>query len=230
MLLSFFRTLILLFCLIGVLRLTGKRQLGELQPGELVVTILLSQIAAAPMQDTDIPLSHTLACLLTLAGAEVLLSAAAMKSVGLRRLIDGRRVVLVKNGVPDQQALKRLRYTVDDLLEGLRQKDVFDLSQVQTVLAETNGSLSVQLKAAECPAPAKLTVPGVPEPGFPLLLVSDGKVLPEGLSAAGLGDAAFEALLKEQGVSSAGEVFLLTLDRLGNVYLVKKEAKGCGDA
>ena len=224
MLLSFFRTLILLFCLIGVLRLTGKRQLGELQPGELVVTILLSQIAAAPMQDTDIPLSHTLVCLLTLAGCEVLLSAAAMKSMGLRRLIDGKRVVLVRDGVPDLQALKRLRYTVDDLMEGLRQKNVFDLSQVQTALAETNGALSVQLKAAEQPAPAKLVSDTVPEPGFPQLLIADGKPVPEGMSAAGLGEKAVEALLQSQGVSSADEVFLLTVDRLGGVYLVKKES------
>ena len=98
MLTSFFRTVILLFFVIVSLRAMGKRQIGELQPGELVVTILLSQIAATPMQDNDIPLLHTLVCVLTLAGVEVLLSVLAMKSEKVRTLIDGRSIILMENG------------------------------------------------------------------------------------------------------------------------------------
>ena len=132
MLTSFFRTMLLLVFVIFTLRVMGKRQIGELQPGELVITILLSQIAAAPMQDNDIPLLQTLVCILTLVGVEVLLSVLAMKSVRVRTLIDGNSVTVIRDGVIDQRQLARLRFTVDDLLEGLRQKLVLKLTNRPT--------------------------------------------------------------------------------------------------
>ena len=223
MLTSFFRTVILLLFVIFSLRVMGKRQIGELQPGELVVTILLSQIAATPMQDNDIPLLHTLVCILTLAGVEVLLSVFAMKSETVRTLIDGRPIPVVKNGQPDQQALKKLRFTIDDLLEGLRQKDVFDLSQVHTVIAETNGTLSVLLKAESQPAAAGLIGQPQPERGMPQAVIADGKLREAALSAVGLDRPALDALLAKENVTLP-DVFLLTVDRTGNIFLVPKEA------
>ncbi len=223
MLTSFFRTLILLFFVVAALRLMGKRQIGELQPGELVVTILLSQIAATPMQDNDIPFMNTAVCLLTLTGVEVLLSVLSMKSLRVRRLIDGRSVPLVREGKIDQRAMKRLRLTVDDLLEGLRQKNVFDLSQVHTVIAETNGSFSVLLKAGAQPAAAGLLRKNPPEPGFPQVLAADGRLNPAGIAAAGLKEGDVLALLKEKKAAPEN-AFLLTADAAGNVYFVPKEA------
>ena len=222
MLISLTRTVTLLFFVVLLLRVMGKRQIGELQPGELVVTILLSQIAAAPMQDNDIPLLHTLVCIFTLAGVELLLSAAAMKSVKLRTLIDGSSVTVIRDGVIDQRALRRLRFTLDDLLEGLRQKDVFDLSEVHSAVVETNGALSVLLKAPKRPAAAELLQKKNPETGVPQVLVADGRLNPAGLRAAGADRQYVERLLKARGTSAEG-TFLLTLDAAGNVYFVKKE-------
>ena len=223
---SFFRTVLLLFFVIVSLRVMGKRQIGELQPGELVVTILLSQIAAAPMQDNDIPLLHTLVCILTLAGVEVLLSALAMKSVKMRSLIDGNSVTLVSDGVIDQQQLRRLRFTLDDLMEGLRQKDVFDLSQVHSVIAETNGTLSVLLKAGSQAATAAQMGRDVAEPGVPQVLVADGRINQPGLSAAKLTEQQLYLLLKKQN-AALSDVFLLTMDETGSTFFVRKESKTC---
>ena len=223
MLTSFFRTVILLFFVILSLRLMGKRQIGELQPGELVVTILLSQIAATPMQDNDIPLLHTLVCIFTLAGVELLLSVLSMKSETVRTLIDGGSVTVMQNGVLDQGALRRLRFTIDDLLEGLRQKDVFDLSAVDSVIAETNGVLSVLLKNSELPVTAKTMRKDVPEPGAPQVLVADGKIRRAGLAAAGLSEAQLTRLLANEQATLA-DAFLFTVDAAGKTFLVRKEA------
>ncbi len=223
MLTSFFRTVILLFFVILSLRLMGKRQIGELQPGELVVTILLSQIAATPMQDNDIPLLHTLVCIFTLAGVELLLSALSMKSETVRTLIDGGSVTVMRGGALDQKALRRLRFTIDDLLEGLRQKDVFDLSSVDSVIAETNGALSVLLKKSELPVTAKIMQKDVSEGGMPQVLVADGKIRREGLSAAGLTEAQLARLLEKEQ-TTLENTFLLTLDAAGKTFLVRKEA------
>ncbi len=222
MLISFFRTLILLVFVILSLRVMGKRQIGELQPGELVITILLSQIAAAPMQDGNIPLLQTLICIFTLAGAELLLSVLAMKSLRVRTLMDGSSVTVVRDGIVDQQALKSLRFTIDDLLEGLRQKDVFDLSAVQSAVVETNGTLSVLLKAAEQPAKTGLFQKNCAEPGVPQVLVADGKVNPEALRVAHTDEAALRRRLEKERVA-LNDVFLFTMDSAGKTVLVRKE-------
>ena len=222
MLTSFFRTVILLFFVIVSLRAMGKRQIGELQPGELVVTILLSQIAATPMQDNDIPLLHTLVCIFTLAGVELMLSLIAMKSERFRTLIDGRSVTVMQGGKLDQNALKRLRFTIDDLMEGLRQKDVFDLSTVHTVIAETNGTLSVLLKANQTPVSAETMLKDVAEKGMPQVLVADGKLRASGVAAAGLTTAQAEKLL-EKAQARLADVFLFTVDETGKTLLIRKE-------
>lgn len=146
MLISFIRTVILLICVIAALRLMGKRQIAQLQPSELVITILLSQIAATPMQDNDLPLLNTVVALLVLAGTEILLSAAGLKNRKLRALLNGNPVPVIRNGVIDREQLRLLRYTADDVADALRQKDIFDVSQVEYAVAETNGTLSVLLK------------------------------------------------------------------------------------
>ena len=222
MLISFCRTLILLVFVVLALRVMGKRQIGELQPGELVITILLSQIAAAPMQDSNIPILQTLICILTLAGAEVLLSVLAMKSLRVRTLMDGSSVTVVRDGIVDQQALKSLRFTVDDLLEGLRQKDVFDLSAVQSAVVETNGTLSVLLKAAEQPAKTGLFQKDCAEPGVAQVLVADGKVNPEALRVAHTDKAALRRMLEKEKIA-LNDVFLFTMDSAGKTVLVRKE-------
>ena len=224
MLTSFIRTVLLLCFVVLSLRLMGKRQIGQLQPSELVVTILLSQIAATPMQDNDIPMLNTLVSILALVGVEILLSVLSMKSGAVRQLVDGSPVPVIVEGKIDQHALRRLRYTVDDLLEGLRQKDIFDVSLVQSAVAETNGSISVQLKAGEQPLSVSLFGRQPPEPGIPAVLIKDGQPDSAGMKAAGIGDAELRGILKRETIA-LGDVFLLTLDSTGKVYLVRREAR-----
>ena len=112
-----FRTLILYILLVVVMRITGKRQIGQLQPVELVITMLISEVAAIPMQDNDVPMINSIVAVLLLAASEIVVSAIAMKSIRFRSLLQGNPVIIIRNGVLDQKQLKRLRYTVDDLLE-----------------------------------------------------------------------------------------------------------------
>ena len=148
MVLTILRIFILYVLATAAVRIMGKRQIGELQPSELVITILLSEIAAIPMQDTDIPLLNSVVAVLLLVAFEIISSVISMKSRGARRLLEGNAVTVIRDGKIDQKEIKRLRYTVDDLLTALRQKDVFVLSDVTYAIVETNGTLSVVKKAA----------------------------------------------------------------------------------
>jgi uncharacterized membrane protein YcaP (DUF421 family) len=174
------------------------------------------------MQDNDIPLLQTLVCILTLVGVEVLLSVLAMKSVRVRTLIDGNSVTVLRDGKVDQGALSKLGFTIDDLMEGLRQKDVFDISEVQSAVAETNGKLSVLLKAENQPAKTKLFQKDCPEPGAPQVLIADGRVNPNALRTAHMDEKALRFLLSKER-AELRDVFLLTVDSAGKTVLVRKE-------
>ena len=141
MLISFLRSLILYIVVIFGMRIMGKRQLGQLQPSELVVTILISNIATLPIENSDVPLILGIVPILTLMCFEVILSVCTLKSTRLRKLVWGNTRVLIQNGRINQQELSDLRYSVDDLMEQLRANGIFDLRQVEFVLAETNGQL-----------------------------------------------------------------------------------------
>ena len=140
------RAVILYFTVIFLIRLMGKRQIGELQPSELVVTILVSEIASIPMQDNSIPILNSVIALFVLVAFEIFSSALSLKSHKIRSYIQGHPVIVIRNGVIDYKALKKLRMTVNDLVSALRQKDVFDFSQISYAIFETNGKISVLLK------------------------------------------------------------------------------------
>lgn len=224
MLISLFRTLILLLSVILVLRMMGKRQIGQLQPAELVITILLSQIAATPMQDNDIPAAYTLVVIAVLAGVEVLLSAVSLKSRRVRELLDGVPMLLIKDGRLLQDTMKKLRYTLDDVMEALRQKDVFDISKVAYAVVETNGTLSVLLRPEAQGVTVSYVEKEPKDPGMPFVVVADGSVEKTGLQNAGLDRAALDRLLEKNKLRLA-DVFLLTCDKTGKTYVIKKEGE-----
>lgn len=223
MLIPFARTLILYLAIVLALRLMGKRQVGEMQPGELVVTILVSAVASVPMQDMDIPLSHGLVPVLTLIAAEVLISALTLKNSRLRLLLSGKPVPVVQDGVPDQKALKKLRLSTDDLLEDLRLGGVFDLRQVAFAQLETNGKLSILLRSEDAPVtPCQLGKKVQREEPF-FTVISDGVLRQEALHQLGKSQSWLKNLLRMNGAESAGQVFLLCADQSGNFIFVKKE-------
>lgn len=224
MLISFFRTCILLIIIVVAIRIMGKRQIGQLQPAELVVTILLSEIAATPMQDNDIPMTNTIIAILVLVALEILMSALSMKSVRMRSLLQGNSLVLIREGNIDQKQMKRLRYTLDDLLEALRQKDVFDLNDVQYAIAETDGSLSVLLK----PEKRTVTVEDMKlkknDKGLFCVTVMDGVVIRSDFADCDMNDEKLGKIIKKAGLE-VKDIYLMTVDKNGNVNLIKKENK-----
>lgn len=224
MLVSFIRTILLLICVIAAVRLMGKRQIGQLQPSELVITILLSQIAATPMQDNDLPMLNTVVAILVLAGTEVLLSVVGMKSARARRFLEGNPVIVIEDGKLDEEQLKRLRYTIDDVAEALRQKDIFDISEVQYAVAETNGSLSVLLKPEfRTPQTSDLgCVP--PDNGIPVPVISDGKLLPDGLTRLGIAEADVKTEAEKHDLT-VKDIFYMTVDKKGGAAVIGKEKK-----
>ena len=127
MALTIIRILFLYILANAAVRIMGKRQIGELQPTELVITILLSEIAAIPMQDTDIPILNSVVAVMLLVAFEIISSVIAMKNNKARRFLEGNSVMVIRNGIVDQRQIKRLRYTIEDLMTALRQKDVLSM-------------------------------------------------------------------------------------------------------
>ena len=219
---TLFRSIFLYILIIAAVRIMGKRQIGELQPSELVITILISEIAAIPMQDNGLPLFNSIIPIFILIAFEIILSVINMKSMKFRRVMEGNSVIIIRDGVIDQKALKKLRITTDDLTEGLRQKDVFDIQDVQYAIFETNGSLSVLLK------PEKRNVtPGdlglsPADNGLPCTVINDGVVMHDLLSECGLNENRLEKLLRKKNIDRR-KVFLLIADRSGQATVIKKE-------
>lgn len=222
MLISFFRTCILLIVIVIAIRIMGKRQIGQLQPAELVVTILLSEIAATPMQDNDIPMTNTIIAILVLVALEILMSAISMKSVRMRSLLQGNSLVLIREGKIDQKQMKRLRYTPDDLIEALRQKDVFDINDVQYAIAETDGSISVLLKPEK--RPVSVEDMGVKKSNKNLFCVTvmDGTVIRSDYADCNMDDKKLKKIIDKAGVDIE-DIYLMMVDKNGNVNLIEKE-------
>lgn len=216
---SVVRTVILYFVLMLAMRIMGKRQLGELQPTELVVTLLLSDLAAVPMQENGLPLFNGLLPILVLVALELLISGWMLKCPRVARLVAGTPVPVIRDGRVDEQAMRKLRLSVDDLMESLRQQDVYDLRQVQYAIAETNGHISVYCYPRFQAATAEDVGRNPPDEGMPVVLVSDGRVSDWGLTLCGLDRSWVDALLSQRRCSLE-QVFLLTATKSGKAYLL----------
>ena len=208
------------FVIIGI-RLMGKRQIGDMQPGELVTTLLISEIAAIPLQDSNQPVLFGATAIFSLVALELVISLVAMKSIRFRKLLSGKSAVIIKNGKIDQTQMKNIRMTVLDLVELLRAQNVYDISTVDYAVLETNGSLNVLLKAEEQPATVKDLGLTAEEKALALPVICDGKIINESLKALETTVPRIEKLLKKNKARTQ-EVFLLSLDRLGNYTLIKK--------
>ena len=224
MLISFFRTVLLYGLLVLCIRLMGKRQVGEMEPAEFVVTMLLANLAAGPMQDTALPLLSAALPILIVLALELMLAALSMKSELVSRLLCGKPEILINNGRIDQKVLARNRISMDELSEQLREKDVFDLSAVQYAILETDGTLSVMLYPTRKPAVAAVQGIEVPPTSLPYTIVTDGKLQQENLRLSGRDRAWLAQELKTRQLRLQ-ELFLLTVDAFGRVVAVRKEDK-----
>ncbi len=208
MVIAAIRTILIYLLLILALRLSGKRQIGELQSIELVVTFLISDLAVIPIQDTGAPLLQALIPITVLISLELIFSVLMMKSNLLSTLINGNPVVVIRCGTIDQDAMRKLRLGVDDLTETLRQQGVFDMSTVDCAIAETNGKISVlQLSDNE-----NAFVP----------IINDGKTVGWGLSFCQVSPEWIrKKLLKHH--CQMRDILLMTADVSGNYHIIRKE-------
>ncbi len=222
MLLSYIRTVILYLILIAVIRMMGKRQIGQMEPSEFVVTMLVANLASIPMQDGGIPLYSGLVPILTVLGLELVLSALSMRSICFRRLLCGKPVILIENGRILQDNLRSTRITLDELTGHLREKDVLDVTTVQYAILETDGNLSVFPYPEHLPASAKAAGIRLKKQHLPITLAADGCLYKHNLSVAGKSQAWVEKLLREKD-ADLEDVLLLTVDESGKTVLLRKE-------
>ncbi len=217
------RTIVIYVILIIAMRIMGRRQLGELQPIELVVTLLISDLASVPMQDSGIPLFSGIVPILILVAAEILLSALMLKSPRFSTLVSGTPIILIRDGKPDQSMLKKLRITVEDLMEGLRKQNIFDLNDVQTAIAETNGTISVYPVAAKRPVVFEDLAKLPPKDhGIPLVIVADGEICDWALKALSLSEKWVDRTLSSHGIPR-DNVMIMSTNGHGRVTIIPKE-------
>lgn len=218
----FLRTLILYFAVIVAVRLMGKRQIGELDPSELVVTILISDLAAIPMQDLGIPLFAGLVPIIVLISIEILMSYFALKSRPFRRLLNGQPAIIIRKGELDVKKLRQMRLTTDEVVETLRKQNVAAVSDVKYGVIEPDGTLSIVLKQAQQPVTAEMLGLTPKDTGLPMVVVSDGKLVERSLQILQLDGKEIENRLKNQSLRIA-DIFLMTLDDCGNTFIQRKE-------
>lgn len=221
---AFIRTIILYLILIIGLRLTGKRQIGELEPIELVLTLLLSDLASVPMQDFGIPLLNGLVPILTLLSLSTLFSYFSLRSVRFRSLVCGEPAVIIRDGKLLQQVMRHNRLTLDELLEELRGQGICDIDEVKYAILETSGQLSVLLRSDCQPLTARQLGKQVEDDVFlPTILINDGRLMRSNLQRRGLDERWLQEELHRQHLTNTSEVFLLSIDPAGHVICLPKE-------
>ena len=222
MILSYLRTVILYLILIAVIRLMGKRQIGQMEPSEFVVTMLVANLASIPMQDGGIPIFTGIVPIVTVLGVELILSDLSLRSLKFRKILCGKPVILIENGNILQKNLRKTRVTLDELTGHLREKDVLDLESVQYAILETNGNLSVFPYPKEKPASAKEAGIQVKKQYLPITIISDGKLMHENLKIAKKDTRWVQQVLRDNR-ATLKETWLLTVDNGDHVYFCRRE-------
>lgn len=219
------RTVILYLLIIVGIRLMGKRQIGQLEPSELVLSLLIADLAAVPMQDFGIPLLMGIIPILTLLCLSTILSVLTVKSIRFRALLCSRPSIVVQDGQILIKEMVKNRFTVDELMEELRVAGITDLSSVKYAVLETTGRISVLPKAEEKPVTVKDMKLPTQDNGLPVILISDGRILSQNLKIRNLTEAWLKKQLRQRSVQDIRHVFLMTVDEKGHIYLAKKEGE-----
>lgn len=216
------RSLILYLIIIFAMKMMGKRQISDFQTSELVITIMISNIAAIPMGDTAQPLLSSLIPIAILICSEILISYLMLKNSKIRHFICGKPIVVVYEGRINQKALKYLRISTEDLFEQLRQANVFSVDDVWFAVMETNGNLSVMPKSAQSPPTAETLKVKTEDPDIETIIISDGTIAESSLSVCGLDMNWLAETLKKQNIK-AENVFLMTANKSKKFSIIKKE-------
>ena len=220
---TFIRTIILFVVVVIAMRIMGKRQIGELQASELVVTILISELAAIPMQNLGIPILHGIIPIFTLVICELVLSVITLKNAKIRGLMTGRPVIIIQNGIINQKELKQLRFSVDDLMEEMRLCGVCDFEDVGFAIIETNGKLSVfKNSAKQPPTKEELKLPPS-DMQVPIPLILDGRLISRNFDQAKVSKATIMKNIKKQNIKKVEDVFLMYKNSSNQLSIIAKE-------
>ncbi len=220
----FFRMLIIYVLITAMLRLMGKRQVGELEMSDLVATLLLSELAAQPIEKPDIPLFHAVIPVLLIVSVEIIITFLKTKVNFLKRIFEGKPSLLIDRGRINQKELARTRLSIDELLSELRIQGYGNPEDVYYAILEESGKISVLPRADKQPLTPSDTKTEVSEKGLSLPLISDGSIQPKNLERMKKDEAWLCRECKKKSCTPE-EVFLLTLDDAGGVNLVKKESR-----
>ena len=224
MITAFFRTVILYLLIIAGLRLMGKRQIGELEPGDLVLTLIISDLASVPMQDFGIPLVNGVFPIIVLLSLSMLVSYFSLKSIRFRSLVCGRPTVIIQDGKILQANMTKTRFTVDELYEQLRTQGYSSLDGVKYAILETSGQVSVLPYTRTAPlTPQSAGIEVQEDVTLPVLVVNDGHILTDNLRTCGRDLSWLQGQLKKRRLTSPKQVFLMTVDETGAVVCVTKE-------
>lgn len=221
MFVSLIRTVILYAVVIFAVRVMGKRQIKEMQASEIVVTLMISNIAAMPMQEVGISIFTGIIPIITLVVTEMGMSYLMLKNRSFRELISGMPVVVIEKGQINQAAMRSLRLSNEDLFEELRKKDIFDPGTVEYAIVETDGVLSVLLKSGDLPLTASQAGKDDGKDGLNVLIVSDGEIETEAAKTVGWSTQKIKRTLRSQNIT-LGDVFIMYGDTEGQFNIIKK--------
>ncbi len=214
MIITFIRTAVFYFVTMVAMRIMGKRQIGQFEPTELVVTIMISELATMPIQDLDSPIVNTLISIFSLVGLEILISVLSLKSQSMRHSVSGKYSILIDEGKINVEEMKRVQLTVDELMEELRQNGVLNPEEVRYCILETSGKMSVFTKEK-----AKKN-------SFPLVLVSDGKPVKNNLQRMEITRKDLEKLVSSKYGLKIGDLLILLYEE-ERITVVKKGGEFC---
>ncbi len=219
------KTFVIYFFIMLVMRLMGKRQAGQLQPFDLVIAVMIAEVASTPMAGAGVPITYGIIPVITLLVLHNCIAFASIKSDKLRAFFSGKPSIIVHKGIIRRKELKRLGYNLNDLIEQLRVKNVTNLSDVHYAVLETNGDLSIMLKPEKRPVqPDDLKV--YPEnPGFCYDVIMDGKIKPKNLEKLGYQVNDLDLVLRQTGIKHVKSVFLATSDETGSVFIQDYQGK-----
>lgn len=221
----FMRTIFMYLIILLTMRLMGKREIGKLSVFDLIVSFMIADISAIAIENTEEPLLYGLIPIITLAALQILFSFVSLKSVKMRRLFDGEPKMLIKNGQIQDKEMEKARYTLDDLLMQLREKNVPDVSDVEFAILETSGRLSVFLKEEKQPAQKEdvKKIDSLNRYSLPIPLIIEGKVQEEGLKKIGQNLFWLKNEVQKQGYKDFKEIYFASIDQDGNIYIDRKE-------
>ncbi len=224
MLIVILRSIILYILIVASLRLMGKKQLAQLQPSELVTTILISNIATLSLEDSTVPMINGIVPILVIVTLDVFMSFIMLKSTGIRRMVAGTPQIIISNGIIDQQVMKHLRYSIDELMEAMRECMIFDISEVQYAIVETTGSINFYQKSAyRTPENQDLDIK-LCNCNPPDLLIKDGEINYPIIKSWQGGEKRLMQILKEKKVKLS-DIFIMTDSKDKGIHIVMKSGK-----